>query len=138
MAADGVPMDLAVAPARSRRLPALVLAVSLVVGGCSGSGSDVELSDASSGDLVSADALSGQPPCEGGAFPGDDEFRELLCDVEWTQLQAITAGLADPGWQARISTAILGYADDRNGAINELTAVLAEMRTALDSDPGSS
>lgn len=116
----------------------MVLAVSLVVAACSGSGSDVEVADASPGDLASADAPSGQRPCEGGAFPGDDEFRELLCDVEWTQLQAITAGVADPGWQARISTAILGYADDRDGSISDLTAVLAEMRTALDDESGSS
>lgn len=74
-------------------------------------------------------------PCDGGAFPGDDEFRELLCAVQWAQLDIVAAGgEINPDWAPRTSQAILAYADDRAAAIDELNAILAEMSAATPND----
>ncbi|MFV2039754.1 MAG: hypothetical protein ACC660_05885, partial [Acidimicrobiales bacterium] len=70
-------------------------------------------------------------PCAGGAFPDDDEFRELLCAVQWAQLDLVSAGgVLDPAWVARSSDAIILYGADRAAAISELEAVLDELTTA--------
>lgn len=117
---------------RFSRVPAFVVAVSLLVTACFDGASDAGAPDPTAGDdLAFTDIEPGERPCEGGAFPDDDEFHELLCDVQWTYMDAVNAGVGDPEWQPRISEAILGYGDDRDASVAQLAAVLAEMRDAL-------
>jgi hypothetical protein len=112
-------------------LPAVVLtlATTACFGDTSASGdTDLAFDDSAIDGAVS----DTDRPCEGGAFPGDDEFRELLCAVQWAELDVAMAGAEiDPSWIARQSEAVLGYADDRAASVAELEAILAEMTAAV-------
>lgn len=92
---------------------------------------DLAFDDAASPLVVPDDV-----PCDGGAFPGDDEFRELLCAVNWAQVQVMrNGGEMDVSWVERIPAAISVYADDRPGAVAQLEVVLAEMLDAAGASP---
>ncbi len=70
-------------------------------------------------------------PCEGGAFPGDDEFRAALCAAQFGQIDVLReGGEVDESWGPRIADAILAYADDREAALAELTAIAEETAAA--------
>ena len=83
-----------------------------------------------------AGADTDEVPCEGGAFPGDDEFREAVCAAQWGQLEVLrTGGEMDETWGPRVAEAILAYVDDRDGALAELAAVTAETQAAAAGAP---
>lgn len=78
---------------------------------------------------------SSDRPCEGGAFPGDDEFRQALCAVQWAQIDLLSAGGEfDESWGQRNADAILLYADDREGALAALEALAAEILGVVPGD----
>lgn len=108
---------------------ALALATTACFGDTSASGdSDTAIEETAIEDTAVSET---DRPCEGGAFPDDDEFRELLCAVQWAEVDvAMASAEVDPSWIARRSEAILGYADDRAASVAELEAVLAEMTAA--------
>lgn len=85
--------------------------------------SDTDVSDDSTGD--------GVDECgQGQAFPDDPDFREAICRPLLAMLDLIgTDAEIDPEWNTKITTAILGYAE-RDTAMAELTAVLAEIEAA--------
>ncbi len=69
--------------------------------------------------------------CNGGAFPNDPDFRQILCDVQNAELSVMVAkGTVDPTWGPRVSQAILKKATDRPTAVAELEAIIAEMNAA--------
>jgi len=69
--------------------------------------------------------------CNGGAFPNDPDFRQILCDVQNAELNVMVAeGTFDPTWGPRVSQAILKQPTDRAAAVAELEAILAEMNAA--------
>ena len=71
-------------------------------------------------------------PCDGGAFPRDEEFRFLVCDVQYLQLDVIAAGHeADPAWISRASVAILQYDVDRGQSVASLESLKAELAALL-------
>ena len=113
---------------------ALALATTACFGDTSASGdSDTAIEETAIEETAIEDTAVSDTdrPCEGGAFPDDDEFRELLCAVQWAEVDvAMASAEVDPSWIARRSEAILRYADDRAASVAELEAVLAEMTAA--------
>lgn len=114
----------------------LIIALAILTAACSsetGAGSDAGPGDDPNSIVIDTTiATDTDRPCEGGAFPDDDEFRELLCAVQWAQLDIVAAGAdLDPSWVSGSSQAILGYANDRDGAVSELEVIVAEMNTVL-------
>jgi hypothetical protein len=120
----------------------MVKALTVVIGitvGAAGCSTD-ELADGDAPDAIAfgdsaelIDPSDPDRPCEGGAFPGDDEYRGLLCAIQWTELDLFAAGEElDPEWSQRRSQAILAYADDRGRSVAELEALLADMEAALE------
>ena len=98
---------------------------------------DDEVIDEAGGESGGNDSADDAPtvgdgvPCEGGAFPGDDEFREALCAAQFGQVDVLRAGgEVDESWGPRIADAILAYADDREAALAELTAIAEETAAA--------
>lgn len=70
--------------------------------------------------------------CDGGAFPRDEEFRFLVCDVQYLQLDVIAAGHeADPEWVSRASRAILTYDVDREASVAALQELKDELSALL-------
>ncbi len=68
---------------------------------------------------------------QGQAFPDDPDFREAICEPMLAMVDLIgTDAEILPEWNTRITTAILGYADDRAASIAELNAVFAEIQAA--------
>jgi len=134
---------------KTTKLTALALTLSLVSTACFDSSDtgaqppdDVELAlvdedTADEVDSIEAAELETEPadsdrPCEGGAFPDDEQLRELLCAVQWAQVDLLSAaGDFDTSWGSRIAAATMLYGDDRDGAFAELEAVLAEIEAAL-------
>ena len=126
-----------------RCVPAIALVV-IFAAACGGSGDsagDPVGADASSipsgsgGDAGLPDVGDGVDDCgEGGAFPDDPDFREMLCEVQSAQLDVLaTGGTMDPSWVSRTSEAVLLYADDRDQAISDLQELLGEMQGAVGS-----
>ncbi len=69
--------------------------------------------------------------CNGGAFPNDPDFRQILCDVQNAELNVMVAkGTFDPAWGPRVSQAILKQSTDRAAAVAELEVIIAEMNAA--------
>ncbi len=67
---------------------------------------------------------------QGQAFPDDPDFREAICRPLLAMVDLIgTDAEIDPEWNTRITTAILDYAN-RDAAMAELGAVLAEIQAA--------
>ena len=113
-----------------RLFASLALALIVFLSACSGgTGSD----DAAPSDNAESSDISTETdrPCDGGAFPDDVPFRELLCALQWAQVDVLSAGgEIDTSWGARSSQAILLHGDDRPTAIADLEAVLVDMRAA--------
>jgi hypothetical protein len=108
----------------------LGLALIVIAGACSG---DTGSEDAAPSDNSQSSDISTETdrPCDGGAFPDDVPFRELLCALQWAQVDVMSAGgEIDTSWGPRSSQAILLHGDDRPTAIADLEAILAEMRAA--------
>ncbi len=92
-------------------------------GAADASPSDADVSDGPSGDGVD-DCGQGQ------AFPDDPDFREAICRPMMAMVRLIGTDVEiDPEWNSRVSMAILDYAD-REAAMAELAAVLAEIEAA--------
>ena len=111
----------------------ILLAFVLLAAACGGSPDAA--TDYAPATTASANSESGSSeddrPCEGGAFPDDIEMREILCAVQWAQVDVLTAGGEfDPAWAGRTSQAVLTHGEDRAAAFAELEAVLAEMQAA--------
>lgn len=71
--------------------------------------------------------------CDGGAFPQDEEFRFLVCDVQYLQLDVAAAGRdIDPEWITRAQTAILTYDRSRATSVAILEELKVEMMAVLD------
>jgi len=69
--------------------------------------------------------------CDGGAFPDDPEFRQLLCDFQNAELEVMASnGEIDVTWGSRLSGAILKQATDRPAAVAELEALISEANAA--------
>lgn len=101
---------------------------------------DGEIADGTSADAGSAannDAPAGGRSCEADAYPGDTEFRELACQVQWTQLDLLAERAPmDPAWLDRETAALALYTLDRQLAITELRSLLAEMNASDASGSG--
>lgn len=117
-----------------RRLLLPLLAISLLATACFGGDSD----DAATPDAsLSADDAApvdgdGEDDCgQGKAFPEDPDFREAICRPLMAMTGLIgTDATINPEWGPRIGAATLNYALDREAAMAELAAVLAEIQAA--------
>jgi len=121
---------------RTKRTSTLVIAIVMLTSACFGGSGDSSTDpspapastqpDTGIGEGTGADAQ-----CNGGAFPNDPEFRQLLCDAQNAQLDVMRAGGEfDDSWISRQSDAILKQATDRAAAVAEMEALIAEMRAA--------
>jgi len=122
----------------NNRIIGLALAMTLVASACFGGSGDSITDPATSPSTTQSAAGSGNStgdslelPCDGGAFPNDPDFRQLLCDAQNAELGVMNSGAAfDPTWGPRLSQAILKQASDREAAVAEIEAVIGEMTTA--------
>jgi len=130
----------------SKLITALLLSFALLASACGDDGSfgtatpgsEAEAADslASETDVSDTGVLEdstgdGVDECgQGQAFPDDPDFREAICRPLMAMLDLIgTDAEIDPEWNSRITGAILGYAD-RDTAMAELAAVLADIEAA--------
>ncbi len=110
------------------RILGVGFALALLATACGESSSDTFQPVADTATTIAAAASDSERPCDGGAFPDDEEFRQMLCDLQWAQVDLLSAeGEFDTSWGGRISAAILLQRDDRATAMAELEAVLAEI-----------
>jgi len=132
----------------SKFVSAVLLSFALLASACGGDdssgtatfGSDTDVADSSASDAaVPGDSTEspdlgdgdGVDECgQGQAFPDDPDFREAICRPLMAMLDFIgTDAEIDIEWSGRISAAILDYAN-RDAAMAELAAVLAEIEAA--------
>ncbi len=114
----------------------VVLALTVAVASCGSSTADP--SDEANPSTTSAVASTNDSgefrsefPCEGGAFPDDEEFRHLLCEVQGLMTTVFKVGVdVDPSWAQRQAEATLAYADDREAAEQLLRDLASDMRDA--------
>ncbi|NCG36112.1 MAG: hypothetical protein GWP48_01110 [Actinobacteria bacterium] len=118
-----------------RRLTITMLAVSLLAAACSSENSSDDVVPqptvtASVDDVVSIDG-DGVDDCgQGGAFPDDPDFREAICLALMASLRLMGTDVAiNPEWGTRLTAAMMNYAN-RDEAMAELAAVLAEIQAA--------
>lgn len=70
--------------------------------------------------------------CNGGAFPDDAQFRQLICDVQGAQLNVLTAdGEIDITWGSLLAGAMSKYSTDRHTAVSELQDLITEINSAI-------
>ena len=130
------------------KLISLLLAVALLTAGCGGDDGDSvsgaasagsgdasnAVTDPDPGDSPDSDDPTGDGVDDGGqgrAFPDDPDFREAICRPLMAMTELIGTDVEiDPEWGSRVSMAILDYAD-RDAAMAELAAVLAEIEAAI-------
>lgn len=119
---------------RRNLIPALVISMALLAGGCFGDDADdVSTAPAIGDDAdIAVDSGDGVDDCgQGQAWPDDPDFREAVCRPFMAMLDLIGGDASGiPGWNERITGAILGYADDRAASMAELNAVTAEIQAA--------
>ncbi len=110
------------------RILGIGFALALFATACGGGSSDGSQPVADATTTI-AEAVSGDDrPCDGGAFPDDEEFRQMLCDLQWAQADLLgEGGEFDVSWGGRISAAILLHRDDRATAMADLALVLGEI-----------
>jgi hypothetical protein len=119
-----------------QRLIFAVLAVSLLAPACSGgdsaNGVAPQVTESASTDDVAAVDGDGADDCgQGEAFPDDPDFREAVCLPLMASLRLIGTDIEiDPEWSTRVTAAILNYYANRDEAMAELAAVLAEIQAA--------
>ena len=121
-----------------------MLVVSLLATACSGENSEDSNNDVVPQATVSAsvdgdagDGVSGggdgdgADDCgQGGAFPDDPDFREAICFPLMAMARLIGTDVAiNPEWGTRVTAAMMNYAN-RDEAMAELAAVLAEIQAA--------
>jgi len=105
------------------------LATSLIATSCLGGSGDTSPPPGDTVAIWGTAQIDG--PCDGGAFPNDAEFRQMVCDVQNAELGLMgTGGEFDPAWGPRISQAIINYSNDRAGAMSDLQTVAAEINAA--------
>jgi len=108
------------------RIIGLVLALTMLASACFGGSGDSSTDPNPPGSDNLADIS-----CDGGAFPNDPDFRQLLCDTQNAELEVLASnGDFDPAWGPRLSGAILKQATDRPAAVAELEALIGEMNAA--------
>ncbi len=120
----------------TRRLLIVLFTLALAATACGGGdGGDVTATDADTATVddtgTDTDSGDGVDDCgEGKAFPDDPDFREAICRPLMAMTDLIgTDATIDPEWGSRISMAMLNYAN-RDEAMAELAAVLAEIEAA--------
>lgn len=121
---------------KTKHITALALAIAMLASACAGgsgdSNTDPNTSPASAeSETGVGNTTDSDVPCNGGAFPNDPDFRQLLCDIQSAQADVVMAGgNVDPGWNARLTQAILKQATDRPTAVAELNALVSDMEAA--------
>jgi hypothetical protein len=116
----------------SKLITAVLLSLALLASACGDDGSSVTAdSSVSDADVPGDSSGDGVDECgQGQAFPDDPDFREAICRPLMAMLDLIgTDAEIDPEWNTRITGAILGYAD-RDTAMTQLAAVLADIEAA--------
>ena len=115
-----------------QRLTVTMLVVSLLATACSGENSEDSNNDVVPQATVSASVDGdGADDCgQGGAFPDDPDFREAICFPLMAMARLIGTDVAiNPEWGTRVTAAMMNYAN-RDEAMAELAAVLAEIQAA--------
>ena len=122
---------------KTTSLISLLLALALVGTACLGGGDaestpdDAEPTAAVLAFDDDATAPGEDRPCDGGAFPDDEEFKQALCNVQWAQVDILrVGGEFDDSWITRQAEATLLYATDRAAALAALAELEAEMLAA--------
>ena len=126
----------------SKFISAVLLSFALLASACGGDDSSGTATPDSETDVVDSSASDAAVPADAGdgdgvdtcgqgqAFPDDPDFREAICRPLMAMLDFIgTDAEIEVEWSGRISAAILDYAN-RDAAMAELAAVLAEIEAA--------
>jgi len=108
---------------------AMAILASACIGGSGDSSTDPSVPATTTQSPTGVGATSsGDVPCNGGAFPNDPDFRQLICDVQNAEGNVMRAGgTFDPAWGPRLSQAILNQPTDRAAAVAELETLIGEM-----------
>jgi len=86
----------------------------------------------SSGSTPAPSSTNDSAQCNGGAFPDDAEFRQLICDVQGAELNVMGAnGELDIAWGSRLTGALSKYSTDRAAAVSELQDLRHEIDAAI-------
>jgi len=125
-----------------RRLLFPLFALILVAAACAGGDSDVAAApdDSAAATVDTDDSATGddlastgddEDCAQGQAFPDDPDFRQAVCRPLMAMTGLIgTDAVIDPEWGPRIGSATFNYSLDREAAMAELAAVLAEIQAA--------
>jgi len=107
-----------------RAIITIGLVTTLLAAACSGGSTTAPGGDSG----TPAEAAS----CNGGAFPDDAQFRQLICDVQGAELNVMAADAeVDITWGSRLTGAMSKYSTDRDTAVSELQDLITEINSSV-------